>query len=201
MSSDKKPITTMFIYKITNTINGKVYIGQTIREATTRFRQHRKELRTNKHPNSYLQNAWNKYGESAFVFEVVEQFEPEMNFDLGNLERYWIKHYGSLDRNKGYNLTSGGKGTPSHIVTQETRKVLSEKCSGWNHSPEAKEKIRLSSTGRITRDKQVIDLSVGYVWESAKEAAEVYKINYPTLVGWLNGKNPNKTSLQYVEST
>jgi len=58
------------IYKITNTINGNTYIGSSI-NIHRRFVQHRHLLNHNKHDSKHLQNAWNKYGEQAFVFETV----------------------------------------------------------------------------------------------------------------------------------
>ena len=60
------------IYQIRNVINGKVYIGSTIRNFKVRWKEHRSELRSNRHHSRHLQNAWNKYGESNFSFEIVE---------------------------------------------------------------------------------------------------------------------------------
>ena len=62
------------IYKIENLINGKIYIGQTLC-LTTRFKSHLSLLRKNRHRNSHLQAAFNKYGELNFVFNVVEKTE------------------------------------------------------------------------------------------------------------------------------
>jgi group I intron endonuclease len=58
------------IYEIKNTTNGKRYIGSAI-DFQTRFKAHLNALRKNKHPNRHLQFAWNKYGEQAFVFNVI----------------------------------------------------------------------------------------------------------------------------------
>lgn len=59
------------VYRITNLTNGKFYIGSCA-EFKRRSTQHRSHLRGNKHSNKHLQNAWNKYGEESFLFEVVE---------------------------------------------------------------------------------------------------------------------------------
>lgn len=112
-----------WIYKITNTVNGKVYIGKTI-HLKDRFNSHINSLKKNKHCNNHLQAAWNKYGESAFVFEVIEEFNPEMNFDLDNLERYWIEQYNSMNSSKGYNKTPGGDGTSGYKWTEEQKLKL-----------------------------------------------------------------------------
>ena len=60
------------IYKITNKVNGKCYIGQS-QDIATRFREHRYLLRQNKYGNNKIQNAWNKYGEENFTFEIIEE--------------------------------------------------------------------------------------------------------------------------------
>ena len=59
------------IYKITNTLNGKVYIGQSV-NVQERFYEHKRKLRLQQHFNKYLQNAYNKHGE-YFEFEVIEE--------------------------------------------------------------------------------------------------------------------------------
>ncbi len=59
------------IYKIENLVNGKVYIGQTVKSVERRWQAHRSMLKRNNHDNFYLQNAWNKYGEDSFVFKVI----------------------------------------------------------------------------------------------------------------------------------
>ena len=55
------------IYCIKNLENGKIYIGKSV-NIKNRWISHRNTLKNNKHDNSYLQNSWNKYGESSFVF-------------------------------------------------------------------------------------------------------------------------------------
>ena len=60
------------IYKITNTETGTIYIGQTTKYLYRR-NCHKSRLRNSKHRNSQLQEDWDKYGEEAFVFEVIEE--------------------------------------------------------------------------------------------------------------------------------
>ena len=57
------------IYKITNNVNGKFYIGSS-QNISRRWYDHKRELRIQKHHNKYLQRAWNKYGEENFSFEI-----------------------------------------------------------------------------------------------------------------------------------
>lgn len=74
------------IYKITNRINGKVYIGST-KNVKQRWAKHKALLRHNHHPNFHIQAAWNKYGEDSFVFEIVEECVPD---ELLSREQFFI---------------------------------------------------------------------------------------------------------------
>ena len=65
------------VYQILNSESGKIYIGSTI-SFKRRFSEHKKSLSANCHPNSHLQAAWNKYGESSFEFSVVIICATEM---------------------------------------------------------------------------------------------------------------------------
>jgi hypothetical protein len=68
-------------YSITNTINGKVYIGQST-QYSRRWTTHKRNLRKNTHPNKRIQQDWNEYGEDAFVFEVIEELPPDTSSEL-----------------------------------------------------------------------------------------------------------------------
>jgi len=95
---------TIGIYSITNIINGKIYIGQSI-EIEKRWRRHKNELKNNKHDNIYLQRSVNKYGFDNFQFEIIEECKKEL---LNEREIYWISNYNSNSFIKGYNSESGG---------------------------------------------------------------------------------------------
>lgn len=94
------------IYCIECKIDNKKYIGLS-RDIVRRWKKHKQELRRNRHINKHLQNAWNKYGECNFDFYVLEECSSDI---LGEREIYYIKKYNTLDKNIGYNLTSGGDG-------------------------------------------------------------------------------------------
>jgi group I intron endonuclease len=115
-----------FIYRITNTINGKVYIGQTLRPLEERFREYSPE-RT----NNYLSASFNKYGKENFTFEQID--EATTLTELNSLERKWIAHYDSTNRNKGYNLATGGNNA---VVSEETRAKMSKAGKGRKQSLE-----------------------------------------------------------------
>lgn len=98
-----------YIYKITNTINGKIYIGQTVQNIKNRWRQHINDAYTES-KCAHLHAAIRKYGEDNFNIEVVELCPQEL---LDEREIYWIKEFDTV--NTGYNLTSGGRGTNREI--------------------------------------------------------------------------------------
>jgi group I intron endonuclease len=83
---------TQVIYKIVNLVNDKFYVGSTTNKKV-RFREHRKQLRGNRHHCKHLQAAWNKYGEEKFDFRVVEEVPNEQA--LHEVEDRWLKeHFG-----------------------------------------------------------------------------------------------------------
>jgi group I intron endonuclease len=105
------------IYKATNTKNGKVYIGQTIRTLAERMRGHLTQARSKKTEKVSFQYAILKYGFDAFTWEVIDTGKsPE---DLNQKEIEWISHYESFtDSKKGYNCTPGGSGGISKTIYQ-----------------------------------------------------------------------------------
>ena len=89
------------IYKITNTENGKCYIGQS-RDIKARWQKHLSSYKS--YPDWELYRAFKKYGISKFTFEIVEECQIE---ELNEREIYWIAQYDSF--NNGYNMTLGGE--------------------------------------------------------------------------------------------
>jgi group I intron endonuclease len=89
------------IYKITNLVNGKIYYGSS-KDIEKRWRIHKNNLNNNKHHNIKLLNAWNKYGEENFKFDVIEECDETI---LLEKEQYY------LDLKPDYNIglkSSGG---------------------------------------------------------------------------------------------
>lgn len=116
------------IYKWTNKINNKSYIGQTIDE------QGRKKDHIRCKYKCYFHNAIKKYGIENFDYEVIEYVKESQ---LSEREIYWISYYDTHNKEKGYNLTEGGEGTRgfSHGFTDEVKNRLSETHKGlipWN---------------------------------------------------------------------
>lgn len=96
-----------YIYKITNILNNKIYIGQTYNKTIyQRFNRHCKEA--SKHAHSALDRAIFKYGKHNFKVELIE--ECNSIEQLNERECYWIKIFNSTNGSIGYNLTDGGDG-------------------------------------------------------------------------------------------
>lgn len=120
----------MFIYKITNRVNSKCYIGQTIQNPPIkRWNTHSNKKKASK-KNSVLSNAILKYGKENFTFEVIDK---AVSIDeLNEKETYWIEYYNSLCPN-GYNVSLGGL---NKMHTEESKKKISmsklgEKNPNW----------------------------------------------------------------------
>lgn len=99
------------VYRILNKLDGRYYIGSTTMSFYKRMMHHFYSLRNNKHKNQYLQNAWNKYGEINFEFEIIKITSKE---DTLKEEQVFI------DQNKKllYNINSLASGTPN--LSKET---------------------------------------------------------------------------------
>ncbi len=95
---------TIGIYKITNLINNKSYIGKS-KNIENRFAYHKMPSCWLKEKNKPLYRAFQKYGIDSFTFDIIEECSAD---ELNNKEIYWIGYYNSYKN--GYNATIGGDG-------------------------------------------------------------------------------------------
>lgn len=95
-----------YIYKVTNTINNKNYIGQTHRTVKQRWSEHCCDARNN-YDKTYFHKAIRKYGEDSFIVEIITKTnsQEECNY----LEQLFINIFRTTNHNYGYNLARGGK--------------------------------------------------------------------------------------------
>jgi group I intron endonuclease len=131
------------IYKIINVVNNKFYVGSAVNLSRRRAR-HFSELRNGRHNNGRLQNAWNKYGEQAFVFVIVEELSE--GADLLAAENVWLKEH--VGKEYCYNI--GVDATAPHLG-------MSGKLSptwGHKHTDEAKAKIAAASAARVQTEEE-----------------------------------------------
>lgn len=177
----------MIIYKATNLINGKIYIGQTIRELKVRINEHKRSKK------SLLGRAISKYGCDSFTFEVIAETE---DFDeLQSLEQSYIKEFDTLAP-KGYNIVEGGEGTRGYKHSEKSKETMSLKKKGKylgsenpfygkRHDESTKLKMRkpkhFSEEGKQKiRDAlptvAVKNITTGEIFERVKDAAEKYGV-------------------------
>ena len=115
----------MWIYKITNIQNNKVYIGQTIRPIEQRFHRHLNDA-LNNILDTHFARAIRKYGKDNFIIEEIDTAKTQD--ELNQKEQYWIQYYNSVE--EGYNETdaiSKYGGNTYQSKTEEEMKIIKEK--------------------------------------------------------------------------
>lgn len=125
---------TSCIYKITNLINNKIYIGKTD-NPNRRWKKHL--LDSKKYKNRYLYRAMNKYGSGNFKFEIIHDDIPNSEID------YFEKKYISMLESKvpkGYNMTDGGEGSIGRIMKESTKLKIIESNKGRVQSKDERKK-------------------------------------------------------------
>ena len=179
------------IYKITNIINGKVYIGQST-NLKDRIKQHKSMIKNYNENNNYLRKATKKYGYKNFKIEIIKFCDEK---ELDYYEIYYIDLYKSSDRKFGYNIELGGninkhlskeqidkmkknkkgklKGKDNPFFgkkhTEKTKKIISEKqkgnkyCLGRILSDETKNKIGLANRYNRTKKINQYDLNNNFI--------------------------------------
>ena len=140
------------IYKITNLVNNKIYIGQTINSIDKRFKQHLSQVNC-ANICSALYSAFTKYGKENFIIESIVSGEYSRE-ELNELEIFYIKKFDSLSPN-GYNLQSGGN---SFMVVESVKKQTSEKLKGREITWKAKvsEGLKKIWLNKEYREKQTL---------------------------------------------
>jgi len=114
---------TCGIYKITNTINGKFYIGSS-KNIEHRWYIHKSQLKNGKHINIYLQRAYNKYGLNVFICDIICICDGYSSDRLLNLEQYFLDKINT----KSYNLSKNAKGG-DNISYHPNKEDISKKIS------------------------------------------------------------------------
>jgi group I intron endonuclease len=203
------------IYKITNSINGKIYIGQTTRELESRWYNHTYSALVGKCATK-LGRAIRKYGKDSFSIEIIEETD-----DLDNREIHFIAYYKS--NSKGYNIKPGGNGGPhakttkrkiskanaKRIWTEEMRNNMSAAILAWHDkrgfvakSQDFKNKISEANRGRKmskkTKDifqnhnrksmKPVVCVTTNTEYESVSAACKDLDLNSGHMNMHLNNK-------------
>lgn len=158
----------MIIYKCTNLVNGKIYIGQTIERFKQRISNH---IYASHNCNCYyFARAIKKYGIDNFEWEIIRICNNISG--LNAWEQYYILYYNSMEN--GYNLTTGGLNYIRAKRTDEHKKNLGNAHRGKKLSEEHKKKIGLAGIGRKHTKKSRKKMSIAL---KGKEFTNKHKMN------------------------
>lgn len=148
-----------YIYKVTNTVNGKLYIGQTSRTIEVRWREHLQDAFGRKNKRFFaFHRAIKKYGKDAFKIELIEECDSSV---LDERERHWIKYYDTF--NNGYNADYGGRSNRGHPIYQYA--LDGTFIRGFETSGDAEREI--GGTIMLASSKQNTP-HCGYIWRRYK---------------------------------
>lgn len=180
----------MIIYKITNLINHKIYIGLTTTSLSRRWSAHIRDMKNN--DERHLYSSMRKYGIENFKIESIDETAKNL-VELGKLERQYISQFNSRNPNIGYNLTAGGErnqwdSNPRATLTMEEVIQIREIYANCELSCKQcwemfKDKISYSAFKKVWN---------GYTWEDlhsevyTKENKFWHKHNSPLSRGELN---------------
>jgi group I intron endonuclease len=177
----------MLIYKATNKINNKVYIGQTTLTLEERKKYHKSAYKTHDY---YFYRAIRKYGWDNFEWEVLDE-SAKTEDELDYLEEYYISLYDSFDnKEKGYNTQSGGH---RFRVTEEIKKQRSERVKG-DKNPMYKSKLHVGEKFTDEHKKKISDALKGKPHETTKgennpSAKKVINITTGKIYGCIKDAN------------
>ena len=150
------------IYKIINVVNNKFYVGSAVKFGK-RKAEHKRRLRLGTHSNKHLQNAWNKYGETAFVFALVQAVAN--TDDLLAAENVWLSEhvgaeycYNIAESATAFGLGKSGEKNPmwgkTFVHTDEAKAKIGAAGKGREVSAETRAKRSAKLKGRIISQEQ-----------------------------------------------
>ena len=137
------------IYVIYCDMSGKFYIGSSVK-IKARWLDHKKTLRKGIHRNDYLQNSWNKYGEPAFEFHVIEYCPKE---NLIEREQFYLDIFQAHKSLRGYNISpiaASCLGVKREKLSEERKKEISKRlignkyALGFKHTEATRRKISIA---------------------------------------------------------
>lgn len=186
------------IYKIVNTENGKIYIGQST-NVKHRKNCHKYDLKNNRHKNAYLQKDYNE-NPKAFNFEILCICKKK---ELNDLEIFYIKKYKTTNSSFGYNIDKGGNGAGR--MSEETKKKISEAKKGntvmvgRKLSDEWKKHLSEAQPHK----KKVLCIETNIVYESFAEASRKTGLNRTKIVSCCTGnrKSTGGYHFRYADET
>jgi group I intron endonuclease len=179
----------MELYKLTNKLNGKSYIGATIQGMRQRMKEHQYQAKYN--AKFAISQAIREFGMEAFDLEILA--EADSYEELMQMEKDAIREYGTMHPN-GYNKCLGGRGCPGHQKSLEVRMAVAARTRGRVLSEEHREAIRQAQIGnqhalgnRFTSPVKGIPLSPEV--KAKMSAAHIGAENWNARVIELDGKS------------
>lgn len=160
------------VYKILNLITNKFYIGSSS-DVKHRWSIHKSGLKKNTHHSKILQNAWNKYGEQNFIFEVVELCEVNR---IQEREQFYID---SLKPT--YNVRKIAESNRGVVRSEEQKQYLSKLYKGKKRSRESIDKQRLSAKGYVKTPEHLAKIKQANIGKK-KSRQQCLNQSQPTVV-------------------
>ena len=177
----------MFIYKYTNKVTGKVYIGKT---TTSMSRRHYGHRSCSKNPKTVFHKSFKKYGESAFSWEIIDGANSET--ELSYKELFYIHKYNSLVPN-GYNLKLDSK--PHFITSKKQSTLMKNKLENYTN---------LKNMTKLAADKNGVkilakNITTGEVLllNSMRDASRLVGKSFTYIQNMLKGVKPYKVLSGY----
>lgn len=190
----------MLIYKATNKINGKIYVGYTTKKLTDRILEHIYKSRSNSGSHYFyiFKQALRKYGENSFIWE--ELYECKTIEECCEKEKFYIKELNTISPN-GYNLTEGGNGgTPSNEtkekISQSLKKYWAENKNSYYNSEITKEqRTEWANKSWITKRENGYEPLQGFKRTESSNLKLSNTKNEKNKIDWINDITGEEISL------
>jgi group I intron endonuclease len=160
------------VYVARNTISGRVYVGSSV-NISQRWRKHKEALRRGKHHSRIFQDSWDKHGDGAFTWEVLEDVHPEQRL-LFEREQHWIDALRAYGRDTGLNRRPSSDSFRLGKHSDETKAKMSAAHKGKPKTAEHRANLSAANMGKTLSDETRAALRAAHA-ASGKAAAFLHK--------------------------
>jgi group I intron endonuclease len=182
------------IYTITNLKDNKIYLGCSTK-IEERLGKHKRNLKSGKHPNIHLQNAYNKYGEDKFQFEILEECSEEL---LYSQENYWANLLNVHNMLFGYNIAPTNPMNKHYCISEATRQKISVASKNKIFTEEYRLKLSKAQVGRAgTTNVRITRIEDNKMYLSIKDAAKDINRHHSTIYKQLKGITKTAAGFTY----